>query len=128
MHLQIIAASPYVPAIYNYDDSVHEQNYAAFAEQAGCSKGSLKSIQYPSTFDCLVATDSAVLQNASGTVSTTQGYFGTFGFLPVLDGKLIQTRPSTQLLSGRVNGKRLLVGVSASLSLLVQGPTSTRQQ
>ena len=74
--------------------------------------------QYSSTFDCLVATDSVVLQNASGTVSTTRGYFGTFGFLPVLDGELIQTRPSEQLLSGQVSGQRLLVGVSTGLPLL----------
>ena len=73
--------------------------------------------QYSSTFDCLVATDSVALQNASGTVSTTRGIFGTFAFLPVLDGDFIRTRPSEQLLLGQVSGNRLLVGVSTSLLL-----------
>ena len=115
--MQIIAASPYVPAIYNYNDSVPSGNYDDFAELAGCSEGSFNTSQYSSTFACLVAADSVVLQNASGTVSTTRGYFGTFGFLPVLDGELIQTRPSEQLLLGQVTGQRLLVGVSAGLLL-----------
>ena len=63
-------------------------------------------------FDCLVASDTVTLQKASGTVSTTRGYFGSFAFLPVVDGDYIQERPSTQLLQGKVAGKSLLVGVS----------------
>ena len=62
-------------------------------------------------FDCLVDADSDVLQNASGTVSTTRGYFGSFAFVPVVDGDYIRERPSVQLLLGRVSGKRILVGV-----------------
>jgi hypothetical protein len=106
-----------VPAIYNYNDSVPTGNYDCFAELAGCGNSSSRMSQYLSTFDCLVATDSLVLQNASGTVSTTRGYFGTFAFLPVLDGELIQTRPSEQLLLGQVSGQRLLLGVSTGLPL-----------
>lgn len=53
-----------------------------------------------------------MLQNASGTVSTTLGYFGSFAFLPVIDGDYIQERPAAQLLSGKLSGKRVLVGVS----------------
>lgn len=53
-----------------------------------------------------------MLQNASGLVSTTRGYFGTFAFLPVIDDDYIQGRPSQQLLAGEVSGKRILVGVS----------------
>lgn len=69
-----------------------------------------------------------MLQNASGTVSTTRGYFGSFGFLPVIDGDYIQQQPSVQLPLGNVSGKRLLVGVSASFpnleSLLTRGRTT----
>ena len=61
---------------------------------------------------CLVAADTDVLQNASGTVSTTMGYFGSFAFLPVIDDDYIQERPSVQLLEGGLTGKRALIGVS----------------
>lgn len=64
-----------------------------------------------SVFDCLVAADSETLQNASFKVSET-GQFGTWAFLPVTDGTFVQELPSDQLLNGRVNGKRILSGVS----------------
>lgn len=63
-------------------------------------------------FNCLVASDTVALQKASGAVSTTRGYFGSFAFLPVVDGDYIEQRPSTQLQQGKVAGKALLVGVS----------------
>lgn len=66
-------------------------------------------------FDCLVAADTATLQNASGVVSETRGYFGSFAWLPVVDGDFVQNRPSEQLKAGEVSGKRLLVGVRATL-------------
>ena len=103
-----------MPAIYNYDDSVPTGNYDDFAELVGCGADTCSANQYSSVFECLVAADTDVLQNASGTVSTTRGYFGTFAFLPVIDGELITTRPSEELLAGQVSGQRLLVGVSTS--------------
>lgn len=111
--LQIIAASPYTPAIHGYRDPVPKGNYEIFAELAGCGEGSSEAKRHSSVFDCLVAADTTVLQNASGTVSESRGYFGSFAWLPVVDGDMIQRRPSSQLLSGDVSGKRLLVGVSA---------------
>jgi hypothetical protein len=79
---------------------------------AGCGQDGSQSSLYSSAFECLVAADTTILQNASGTVSTTQGYFGSFAFLPVIDGNYIQERPSLQLSQGRVSGVRILVGVS----------------
>lgn len=111
---QIIAASPYTPAIHSYHDPVPKGNYESFAELAGCGKGSSEAKRHSGVFECLVAADTAVLQNASGTVSESRGYFGSFAWLPVVDGDMIQRRPSSQLLSGHVSGKRLLVGVSCS--------------
>lgn len=109
---QIIAASPYTPAIYTYSDSIPTIYYEDFAELAGCGRNCSQTSKYPSVFDCLVAADSEVLQNASGAVSTTHGYFGSFAFLPVVDGDYIQQRPSVQLSLGQVSGQRILVGVS----------------
>lgn len=61
--------------------------------------------------------NSTVLQKASVNVSDS-GAFGTFGFLPVTDGEFIQERPSQQLLSRKVNGKRILIGVRLVVSLV----------
>ncbi|KAI0873869.1 alpha/beta-hydrolase [Hypoxylon argillaceum] len=106
----IIAASPYFPTVYNYSDSFTTARYNKFVELAGCSTPGANE----STFDCLVAADTEVLQNASGTVSTTLGYFGSFAFLPVIDGDYIQERPAAQLLSGKLSGNRVLVGNNAN--------------
>ncbi len=111
MGRQILAASPYIPPVYDYNHKVPSDNYDAFVELAGCGKDSFAAKEYGSPFKCLVAADSETLQNASGTVSTTRGYFGSFGFLPVVDGDYIRQLPSEQLLSGKMSGKNLLVGV-----------------
>lgn len=87
-----------------------EQYYKDFAELAGCGLNSTAIKNYATTFDCLVAAPSTLLQNASATVSTS-GLFGTWAFLPVIDGELIQERPSVQLAQGKVSGKRILIGV-----------------
>ncbi|KAI0889557.1 putative carboxylesterase [Annulohypoxylon maeteangense] len=110
----IIAASPYLPPVHRYNDTVPTAHYDKFVELVGCDQDSYKLSNYSNTFECLVAAESAVLQNASGTVSTTQGYFGSFAFLPVIDYDYIRERPSAQFLSGNLTGKRLLVGNNAN--------------
>ncbi|KAI1452517.1 putative carboxylesterase [Annulohypoxylon moriforme] len=118
----IIAASPYLPSVYRYNDTVPTAHYDKFVELVGCDQGSSKLSNYSSTFECLVAADSAVLQNASGIVSTTQGYFGSFAFLPVIDYDYIRERPSAQFLSGNLTGKRLLVGNNANDGVPLTNP------
>ncbi|KAK6193744.1 hypothetical protein LQW54_012171 [Pestalotiopsis sp. IQ-011] len=111
----MVAASPYTPPVYNYDDPVPSNNYQAFANFSGCGNAANK-------FACLVAADTLVLQNASGTVSTTRGYFGSFAFQPVVDGSYIETRPSQQLLTSQVNGKRILIGNNANEGVPLTNP------
>ncbi|KAH9883509.1 Alpha/Beta hydrolase protein [Xylariomycetidae sp. FL2044] len=121
----LIIASPYVPPIHGYDDSVPVAHYDKFAELAGCGRNSTRSRRFASVFDCLVAADSTTLQNASGVVSTTQGYFGSFAFLPVVDGDFIRELPATQLLHSQVGGKRLLVGTNANEGVPLTDPNVT---
>ncbi|KAG4439449.1 hypothetical protein IFR05_005061 [Cadophora sp. M221] len=109
-----IAASPYLPMQYDYNDWVPSQSYYAFAEAAGCLSGyafgsptSAKPI-----FKCLIEKDTATLQNASAFISGS-GAYGTWGFLPVTDGKFIQQLPSVQLQKKQVNGLRVLSGNNA---------------
>lgn len=114
----LIAASPYSPPIYAYNDTVPSSYYYAFAQQAGCGGGGGDVVQNGSTaavFECLVAADSETLQYASGNVSEYYGggqrSFGSWAFVPVVDGEYIQERPATQLGRGAVSGQRILVGV-----------------
>jgi carboxylesterase type B len=115
-----IAASPYLPKQYGYKDWVPSQNYYAFASQAGCSIGGYGNASQ-TIFDCLLSKDTATLQKASVAVTASVTY-GTWAFLPVTDGILVQSLPSTQLLEKRVNGRSLLVGNNAN-----EGPAFTPQ-
>lgn len=75
----------------------------------GCFNGSSISANTTSIFACLVSKDTLILQQASAIVSAS-GLSGTWGFLPVTDGTLIQQLPSQQLLKQQVNGLRVLSG------------------
>ncbi|TFB01758.1 putative secreted lipase [Trichoderma ghanense] len=120
----IILASTYVPPIYPFDHEVPAAHYHVFAEAAGCGKHSSLS-NHSSVFDCLVAADTVTLQNASGLVSTSGGYFGSFAWLPVIDHDLIQHRPSAQLGCGKVSGKHLLIGTNADEGVPLTNPNIT---
>lgn len=103
---------------YSYNDWVPSQSYYAFAQAVDClpsyAAGSPAVSQ--SIFQCLVNADTAVLKNASAFISAS-GMYGTWGFLPVTDGKFIQQRPSAQLQQKKVNGLHMLTGVSLPFPL-----------
>ena len=96
---------------YGYADFEPSQAYYAFAYHAGCFNGMAYGNATGTIFECLVGKDEATLQNASSYVSAS-GLYGTWAFLPVTDGKLVQQLPSQQLQKNQINGQRLLVGVS----------------
>ncbi|KAL2195384.1 Alpha/Beta hydrolase protein [Corynascus similis CBS 632.67] len=116
---QGIAASPYLPFQYNYDDALPTERYYAFSQAAGC----------PDTgdvLDCLVGKDTDTLQQASFNVTQSSPY-GYWGFWPVTDGSYIQNRPSQQLPTKKVNGGNLLVGHNANEGPLFVPPTITTE-
>jgi carboxylesterase type B len=112
----VIAASPWVPYQYNYNDDQPTEAYESFAEAAGCSDAN-------DTLTCLRAADSIVLQNASAKVSEA-GPFGTFAFLPVTDGTFLKERFSKQILASAVKGKRVLSGNMANEGVPLSPPTT----
>ncbi|KAJ5698618.1 hypothetical protein N7462_000623 [Penicillium macrosclerotiorum] len=116
----IIAASPYTPAQYNYKDAVPTKHYLEFAKHAGCYDGG--SSRDLAIFDCLVRADSNTLQYASGNVSIS-GAWGTFAFLPVTDGDFVRELPSKQLLQKKISGKRILSGNNANDGIPLSPPT-----
>lgn len=104
-----IVASPYLPTQWKYDDDLPVETYNRFAHEVGC-------LDDPSgawglfVFECLKNKDSFTLQNASAYIGGNTKV-GQWGFLPVTDGRILQKRPTEQLLAGEVNGLRLLSGV-----------------
>ncbi|KAL9623697.1 MAG: hypothetical protein Q9204_007933 [Flavoplaca sp. TL-2023a] len=113
LFVNAIAASPYLPQQFGYLDFVPTQSYYAFASAAGCFDGMAQNNRNTSIFNCLVSKDTETLQNASSVISGSSRY-GTLAFLPVTDGSFIQQTPSQQLLTKRVNGRRMLSGNNAN--------------
>ena len=108
---QTIAASPYLPEQPGYADFLPSQAYYAFAYKAGCFNGTPFLNQSQTIIQCLREKDTFILQQASAIVSGT-GRYGQWGFIPVTDGEFIQDLPSRQLQQGKLNGLRILSGVS----------------
>ncbi|KAF2006253.1 alpha/beta-hydrolase [Amniculicola lignicola CBS 123094] len=102
----LITASPWIPNQYRYNDGPPSKAYDDFAEAAGCANAY-------DTLKCLRNANTTVLQSASAHVSEASP-FGGFAFLPVTDGVFIQQRPTQQLMSKKLNGKRLLSGNMAN--------------
>lgn len=65
------------------------------------------------SFDCLVKADVKDLCTAGFEIDNDPRYSKyIWGFVPVTDGVLLEDLPSRQLKRKRVNGKRILSGVS----------------
>lgn len=78
------------------------------AEAAGCSNNSTAiSGDGAAILDCLRQIDTDILQYASFSVGSS-GNYGSWRFVPVVDDTFVRQLPSKQLLSGKVNGARVL--------------------
>jgi hypothetical protein len=78
------------------------------------------------TFACLLAVDADTLNNASNAI-TSSAFYGTFIFVPVVDGTFIVERPTVTIDQQVVNGVSLRhatrrVRRVAQLSLLGRTP------
>ncbi|KAK4148784.1 acetylcholinesterase [Chaetomidium leptoderma] len=119
LYKQGIAASPYLPFQYKYDDALPTSKYYAFSQAAGCpSSGNV--------FDCLVSKDTDTLQQASFDVTQASTY-GYWAFWPVTDNSYILNRPGQQLPTKKMNGQNLLVGHNANEGPLFVPPILTTQ-
>lgn len=66
-------------------------------------------------FGCLVKFDAETLNDAKIQINT-QSFYGTYTFVPIVDGQIIVERPSATLKSGTVNGVHYLVSISNNLT------------
>ncbi|KAF2790340.1 carboxylesterase type B [Melanomma pulvis-pyrius CBS 109.77] len=121
-----ISASPFLPQQYGYKDWIPSQSYYAFATAAGCPPKWAYGNSSQTIFECLIAQDTEVLQNASSLVSGS-GTFGSWAFLPVTDGTFIQETPSQALFAHKLNGLNHLSGNNAEEGFYFTAPNITTE-
>ncbi|KAL1754507.1 Alpha/Beta hydrolase protein [Schizophyllum commune] len=94
-HKALIASYSALPQ-YDYNHPVVENDYAALLRATDCS-----------SLACLRTVDAPMLRAAAYAICASK-FYGSFSFLPVVDGELIRKRPLKALLAGRVNVDKLL--------------------
>ncbi|KAF9468175.1 Alpha/Beta hydrolase protein [Collybia nuda] len=92
-----MTSSSFIPPQYRFDDVIPEAMYSDVVARANCSAAD-------DTFACLRGTPAATLQNINIQMGDN-AFFGTFAFVPVVDGTFITQRPTIALRQGKVNGQ-----------------------
>ncbi|KAJ7307855.1 Alpha/Beta hydrolase protein [Mycena albidolilacea] len=95
-----ITSSSFLPSQYRFDDPIPEFLFSEVLAQTNCATAT-------NSMSCLRAVDATTLE-AVNTNITTSAFFGTFVFVPVVDGTFITQRPTLSLLEGKVNGEAVL--------------------
>ncbi|KAJ7616846.1 alpha beta-hydrolase [Mycena polygramma] len=96
----VITSSTFLPSQYNYDDRIPELLFSEVVSQTNCAAAA-------DVMACLRSADANALQTANTQINNG-GFFGTFLFVPVVDGTFITQRPTLSLQQGKVNGEALL--------------------
>ncbi|KAJ7082931.1 alpha beta-hydrolase [Mycena belliarum] len=95
-----ITSSTFLPSQYEYNDTIPEFLFREVVSQSNCTTAA-------DPMACLRSVDANVLQTANTQINTG-GFFGTYLFIPVVDGSFITQRPTLSLLQRKVNGRALL--------------------
>ncbi|KAJ3934689.1 MAG: Alpha/Beta hydrolase protein [Lentinula lateritia] len=95
-----ITSSTFLPSQYAYNDTIPELLYSKVVSQTECSSAN-------DSLTCLRAVDAVTLETLNNNI-IAGGFYGTFIFVPVVDGTFIMQRPTEALAQGKVNGKALL--------------------
>ncbi|THV01054.1 alpha/beta-hydrolase [Dendrothele bispora CBS 962.96] len=91
-----ITSSTFLPSQYKYNDRIPEAIYSEVVAQTNCGSAS-------DTLACLRSANANTLETANSGISQS-GFFGSFVFVPVVDGTFITQRPTEALKLGKVNG------------------------
>jgi carboxylesterase type B len=94
-----ITSSTFLPSQYIFNGRIPEMLYSETVAQTNCSSAA-------DTLNCLRQVDVNTLQ-AANTLINDSGFFGTFVFVPVVDGTFITERPTQLLQNKQVNGQIL---------------------
>ncbi|KDR83231.1 hypothetical protein GALMADRAFT_221150 [Galerina marginata CBS 339.88] len=95
-----ITSSTFLPSQYHFNDRIPETLYNETVAQTNCSSAA-------DTLNCLRNADLNTLQTANKVINSS-GFFGTFVFVPVVDGTFITDRPTQLLKEKKINGQALL--------------------
>ncbi|KAE9408456.1 alpha/beta-hydrolase [Gymnopus androsaceus JB14] len=95
-----MTSSTFLPSQYMYNDTIPELLYSEVVAQTNCSSA-------VNSLTCLRGVNETVLETINTNINQG-GFFGTFVFVPVVDGTFITQRPTESLKQGKVNGKALL--------------------
>ncbi|KAH9833428.1 Alpha/Beta hydrolase protein [Rhodofomes roseus] len=95
-----LTSSTFLPFQYYYNDTIPEALFSETIAQTNCTNAT-------DALACLRAADASTLQAANYAINLA-GFFGTFVFVPVIDGTFIVERPTVTLERRRVNGEMLL--------------------
>ncbi|KAF8801557.1 alpha/beta-hydrolase [Phlegmacium glaucopus] len=100
-----ITSSTFLPSQYNFNDPIPEALYSEVVNQTNCASAK-------DTFECLRGADVNALQTANVNINHA-GFFGTFTFVPVVDGSFITKRPTQLMQAGKLNGGIVLTVTNA---------------
>ncbi|EGN99360.1 hypothetical protein SERLA73DRAFT_108823 [Serpula lacrymans var. lacrymans S7.3] len=95
-----ITSSTFLPSQYYYNDRVPQSLYEQVVSISGCSSSN-------DSLACLRTVDANTIQTINYDLAGT-GFYGTYLFVPVVDGTFIVERPSVTLAKGLANGEMLL--------------------
>ncbi|KAG1838526.1 Alpha/Beta hydrolase protein [Suillus subalutaceus] len=95
-----MTSSTFLPSQYNYNDRIPEMLYSEVVNGTNCTSSS-------DTLSCLRAADVNTLETLNYNINAN-GFFGSYVFVPVVDGTFILERPTVTIREGRLNGNYLL--------------------
>ncbi|KAJ7928409.1 Alpha/Beta hydrolase protein [Mycena leptocephala] len=103
--LGAITSSTFLPSQYQFSDPVPERLFSEVLAQTDCATAT-------DSMACLRAVDATILEAANTNISLS-AFYGTFVFVPVVDGVFITQRPTVSMLEGKVNGEAILAVTNA---------------
>ncbi|PBK93165.1 alpha/beta-hydrolase [Armillaria gallica] len=95
-----ITSSSFLPSQYAFNDVVPEFLFNTVVSRTNCTTAA-------NSLACLRNADVNVLEQINVDLCGS-GFFGTFVFVPVVDGDFIKQRPTVALREGKVNGEVLM--------------------
>ncbi|KAK0463613.1 Alpha/Beta hydrolase protein [Desarmillaria tabescens] len=95
-----ITSSSFLPSQYAYNNAVPEFLYNAVVSRTNCTSAA-------NLLTCLRDADVNLLEQINNDLSLS-AFYGTFVFVPVVDGHFIKQRPTLAFLEGKVNGEVLM--------------------
>ncbi|KAL0571562.1 hypothetical protein V5O48_010403, partial [Marasmius crinis-equi] len=91
-----ITVSTFLPSHYEYNDQIPEGLYNEVLSRTNCTSSS-------NHLSCLRAVDAGLLATINEDINPA-GFFGTFTFVPVIDGAFVKRRLTEDLKQGKFNG------------------------